>query len=226
MIIEKRKIYKLKDEFFLLLQIPVHQWKERKEDLLEWLNNFFDYEIIEGKPIKIQINEIYEEEYQPLPYKAKWRNYSKKEKVAAYNNFVKENLPEEYKHMSKRRMAKKALLSFGIKDFGHYSSLSVVKTYVGPAMEEFGECDNNFCWCWYKTYEEVKESEIIADWRMILKKHKIDEEEISNAFYLQETVGDSSQMDKVKIYFKEAMSEFIGKYGDYLVRIPSWRKKR
>ena len=42
--------------------------KKRKEDLLRWMSEFFDYEILSGKPVRIQIKEIYGD-YKPLPRK-------------------------------------------------------------------------------------------------------------------------------------------------------------
>lgn len=53
------EIYNLKSEFFVKYNISIRQWDRRKKDLLVWLENFFDYEIIEGKPIRIKIKEQY-----------------------------------------------------------------------------------------------------------------------------------------------------------------------
>ena len=66
--IEAGKIYNLKEEFFTMLAIGRRAWLERKEDLLAWLTNFYDYELIEGRPIRIHIKEVYGE-YRTLPRK-------------------------------------------------------------------------------------------------------------------------------------------------------------
>ena len=55
------KIYNFKEEFCKELGIGVRAWKDRKQDLLAWLENFYDYELLEGRPIRIYIKEIYGE---------------------------------------------------------------------------------------------------------------------------------------------------------------------
>ena len=55
--IEEGKIYEVKKEFLPLLNVTMHQWERRKEDLLEWWEEFFNYEIIGKSPIMIKINE-------------------------------------------------------------------------------------------------------------------------------------------------------------------------
>lgn len=49
------KIYLLKQEFFKILKIDHHQWDRRREDLLDWLNDFYDYEILQGRPLRINV---------------------------------------------------------------------------------------------------------------------------------------------------------------------------
>ena len=48
--------------------IPKNQVDHRQEELCLWLKNFFDFEILEGSPIKIKINRILKE-YEPIPRK-------------------------------------------------------------------------------------------------------------------------------------------------------------
>jgi hypothetical protein len=59
--IEANKIYNFKEEFCKELKIPSYQFDRRKKDLLNWLDNFFDYEIYSGCPIRILIKKIYGE---------------------------------------------------------------------------------------------------------------------------------------------------------------------
>lgn len=54
-------IYEFKTEFWPLIGIKKNQWENRKEDLLEWLTNFYDYELLEGRPLRIHIKEVYGE---------------------------------------------------------------------------------------------------------------------------------------------------------------------
>ena len=64
----KPGIYSLKKEFAPMLGIPNNQIDRRKEELYEWLKNFFVFEILDGVPIRIHIKETIGE-YQPLPRK-------------------------------------------------------------------------------------------------------------------------------------------------------------
>ena len=50
-------IYSLKKEFAPMLGIPNNQIDRRKEELYEWLKNFFVFEILDGVPIRIHIKE-------------------------------------------------------------------------------------------------------------------------------------------------------------------------
>lgn len=58
MIIEAGKIYNFKTEFWPAVGINKGQWENRREDLLEWLTNFYNYELVEGRPIRIFIKEV------------------------------------------------------------------------------------------------------------------------------------------------------------------------
>lgn len=59
MTIERNQTYDFKKEFWAALGIKKNQWETRRRDLLEWLSNFYDFELIEGHPIRILIREIY-----------------------------------------------------------------------------------------------------------------------------------------------------------------------
>lgn len=66
--IEIGKTYQFKNEFCKELGISNYNVDRRKSDLLEWLKNFYDYELVGKSPICIVINDIIGE-YQPLPKK-------------------------------------------------------------------------------------------------------------------------------------------------------------
>jgi hypothetical protein len=56
--IEANKIYNFKTEFWPSVGINKGQWENRREDLLEWISNFYEYELLDGRPIRIHIKEI------------------------------------------------------------------------------------------------------------------------------------------------------------------------
>lgn len=67
MIIEERT-YLFKKEFCSMLGIPNNQIDRRKAELLDWLTNFYDFELLGNSPAKIKINRVIKE-YQPIPRK-------------------------------------------------------------------------------------------------------------------------------------------------------------
>ena len=107
------KLYKLKEEFFPILNIAINQWKSRREDLLQWLANFFDYELINGRPLMINITEVYGD-YMPLPRKISSTNMT--EKLTDYERFTIAALGTEFKPNSKSKVAREAIESFGQKN--------------------------------------------------------------------------------------------------------------
>ena len=61
------------------------------------------------------------------------------QKKKDYEEFIKWNLPKEFKPESKCHMAKLAIDRFGEEKYHHQSDKAVARRYVGPAMEKVGE---------------------------------------------------------------------------------------
>ena len=214
----KVETYKLKEEFFPLLNIALNQWKSRKNDLLLWLENFYDYEILDGKPLRIKIIEVYGE-YQPLPRKVE--GFNMKEKIKDYEQFTIASLGTEFKPNSKSKVAREAISSFGKEKYGHSSQRAVTERFVKPAFDKYGETDGVHKWVWYSTYEPLGE-DVVADWRNIMQEEHISEEEAANAFYKQEQGMDIS---KEKQFFANARNRFKEKYGEFPILVKSWKLK-
>lgn len=212
-------IYKLKEEFFQITNISKSQWERRKQDLLIWWENFYDYDLIEGKPIQIKILEVYGE-YQPLPRKVKETNTA--EKIADYEQFTIAALGVEFKPNSKSRVAREAIHSFGEKKYGHTSPEAVAKRFVKPAFDKYGESNGVHTWVWYSTYQPL-DPETLEHWRMIMFEEHISEEEAANAFYKQEQGEDIS---KEKQYFANARKRFKDQYGETPILVENWRVRR
>ena len=193
------KIYNMKEELFPLLNIPLNQYKARKQDLLTWLENFFDYEIMSGKPIRIKIIEVYGE-YQPLPRKLSITNHE--DKVKDYDTFTIASLGTEFKPNSKSKVAREAIEAFG--------------------EEKYGESDGIHKWVWYSTYKEL-DSDTLARWRQIMSEEHISEQEAANAFYKEQQGEDIS---KEKGFFKNARTRFKEEYGSTPILVESWRVKK
>lgn len=216
----EKKTYNFKDEFCKELGIGVRAWKDRKEDLLAWLENFYDYEIFEGKPIRIVIHEIYGE-YQPLPRKVNNTELTTQKKED-YTRFAIASLGTEFKPNSKAKTAREAIDAFGYKKYGHTNPRSVSERYIAPAFNEYGECDNKKKWVWYSTYEPL-DAATLERWRIIMAEEHISEQEAANAFYRQEQGEDISA---AKSYFAKAKARFRAEFGDIAILTSSWRLKQ
>lgn len=214
----KPGIYKLKEEFWPMIGVASSQWNRRKEDLLAWWKEFFDYELLDGKPLQIKILEVYGE-YQPLPRKVEGFNMA--EKMADYERFTIASLGTEFKPNSKYRVAREAIHDFGEKKYGHTSQEAVARRFVAPAFDKYGESTNEHVWVWYSTYQELSEAEA-TDWRNIMEEERISETEASNAFYKQ---AQGEDISKELSYFAIARQRFKEKYGEAPILVQKWRVK-
>lgn len=214
----EKQVYLFREEFCKELKIPINQYKNRQEELLEWLTNFFDFDYLPGRPIRINIKEIYGE-YQQLPRKSPKQDELNKQKKEDYEKFTIAALGTEFKPNSKMRVARQAIDSFGYEKYSHTNAEWVSRKYVKEPFEKYGETDNQQVWVFYSTYEKVP-ADILEDWRQILREEHIGEEEAANAFYKQEQGQDIS---KEKSYYKKAQERFSSKYNDIPILVKSWK---
>lgn len=218
--IEINQMYKFKTEFAPLLGIPQNQVDRRQSELLQWLENFFDFKFYDGHPKRILIKEIYGE-YQPLPRKMPNLEELRLEKKNKYEQFTIASLGVEFKPNSQNKIARDAIASFGKKEFHHTSVRAVAARYVREPFQQYGETDDKKVWVWYSSYEPL-EQDVVENWRKTLQEEHISEQEAANAFYRQEQGEDIS---KEKSYYKKAQERFAKKYGDIAVLVTSWRLK-
>lgn len=214
-------LYKLKEEFFVKHKITEHQWKRRKEDLLEWLKNYYVYEIINGNPIMIDIKEVIGD-YQPLPRKKIDHAELEGQKRSDYEEFTIASLGEEYAPNSKAHIAREAIFSFGGEKYGHTNYEYVARQYVKKPFDKHAESNGNHVWVWFQTYIPL-DNKIINEWKEILKQEKITVEDAANAFYKQESGQDIS---KEKNYYKNALKRIREKYHDTPVLVEEWRSRK
>ena len=218
MTIERNQIYDFKTEFWTEVGIKKNQWETRRQDLLEWLNNFYDYELLEGRPIKILIKDIYGT-YQPLPRK---NIMTAAQKHEDYRTFTIAALGTEFKPNSKAKTSREAIGAFGREKYGHDNVEGVSRRYVGPVFDEYGETSGVKHWVWYSTYESL-DDKVLERWRAIMSEEHISEQEAANAFYRQEQGEDVS---KEKGYFKKARDRFMSEFGDMPILVSDWRLKK
>ena len=216
--LEIGKVYDFKNEFWVMTGIKKNQWECRKQDLLDWLSNFYDYELYEGRPIRILIKEIYGT-YQPLPRK---NEYTQAQKQEDYKTFTLAALGPDFKPNSKAKTSREAIASFGREKYGHDNVEGVSRRFVGPIFDEYGETSGIRRWVWYTNYEPL-DDKALARWRRIMEEEHISEQEAAGAFYRQEQGEDIS---KEKGYFKTARARLQAEFGDMPILVSDWRLKR
>ena len=217
-------IYVFKKEFCPMLDIPNNQVNNRQEELLEWLHNFFDYEIIREKPIKIVIKEVIGT-YQPLPRKKYTVNARLERSAKAkkdYEEYTIKSLPKKYAPTSKSYIARNAIEDFGYEEYGHESARYVAAAYVKEPFDNNAETNNKNVWVYCSSYEPLDEETLIK-WKKILMEEHISEKEAANAFYRQEQGEDVS---KEKSYYKNALERFKVEVGGIPVLVKEWRLKK
>lgn len=202
--------------------ISKNQWIRRKDDLLEHLSEFMD--ITEIEPSNNNMAYLYEikgeipETIPPLPRK---NTQTTKQKEKDYVEFVKAHLPKDWEPESKVRMAREAILDFGNSKYNHYSTEAVVRRYVGPAMEEYGEKTDEMYWVDCYTYRIVSD-ELLADWHQILHQYRINEKQMAEAFI---KYSEGEDISKEVSSYKQAQEHFYNKYGIRIIKVNKWKVK-
>ena len=219
--IEEGRTYDFKAEFCKILNISKYQIDRRKEDLLIWLSNFYDYTIISGRPERIEIHTVIGE-YQPMPRKVPSQSQMTQEKQEYYEDYVKSHFTLDFSPNSKMRMTRGSIDDGGYKKFGHINPKKISRAYVKEPFEKYGENDNTYIWAFYSTYKPLDEA-TNERWHVILKNEHIDEEEAANAFYRH---AQGEDISKEKSYYKKAVEQFKEEFNDIPIRVQSWRLKR
>lgn len=213
-------IYKFKDEFCKELQIPINQYNRRQSELFEWLENFYDFKVLNGNPIRIHIKEVIGE-YKPLPRKLPKQEELTKAKMEDYKNFTIKALGKDFKPNSRAKVAREAISAFGYEKYSHTNHKGVAERYIKEPFNKYGESDGKKVWVFCSNYIPLPPG-IVEKWRDILREEKIGETEAANAFYRQEQGEDVSQE---KQFYKNAMLRFQDTYGDIPVLVESWKLK-
>lgn len=221
-------IYKFKEEFCSTLKISKYIYETRKKELFAWLENFYDFEIIQAKPILISIKEVIGE-YKPLPrktYDLKAREALQQEKKKDYEEFTIKSLGNEFKPNSKSKIAREAIAAFGDKKYGHYSKEGVARRYVKEPFDTYGETNNKTVWVKYPSYEVMSE-DLVKDWKNILAEFKITREKFSSLYdeYLLAKVEGGNVLKDIDNYYEEALNKFKRLHGFIPVYVKEWKLK-
>lgn len=222
--VQKNTTYNFTKEFMPGLGITKNSWNTRKQDIKEWLKEFYDYTLSDTRPMFITIHAVYGD-YEPLPRKSRNITEETKQKTTDYDNYVKQHLTPEFQIISKAKMARDAIKDFGLDKYAHSSHRAVAYRYTGPAMEKYGEKGDSYYWVWYEDYTQPTE-EILHEWFDLLKAHRVTDKDIVAAFNEDVELNVSKNIDSAKERYKAAMYEFKAKYGDIVVRSGEWREHK
>ena len=194
-------------------------WERRHDDLLDWINDFFSIvEIKENNRYYYEVPDVLPDSIPKLP-----RKTNSAEKIADYEQYVIDNLPQEFEPNSYVRIAREAIFDFGSEKYSHYGAETVARRYVKPAMDEYGEHSAYKVWVNPNDYVMLTKEQEEYRHECFIQNHLTDKK-------LQEIGSDSlegiqpSQEDKE--YYQKAMERFIDKYGFRPILVYSWRAKR
>ena len=204
----------------------ISKWRwdpKNKSALMDFLKDYMDIE-----EVKVKNNYVYTitgEVPEILP--AFPRNTNKKEKTDDYEEFVKENLPTEPTLESKVNMSTKAIKEMGNKKWGHYSSKSVARRYVGPAMEKYGEKSDYTVWAQKDaenfSYREMTAEEV-EDLKHCFRTVNLPPEEWAERY--KEVMEDEEEYYRQASLFKQALDMFYDTHHFMPVLVRRWMIKR
>lgn len=191
--------------------------------LLKYLENYFDYELIKSKPLKIIIHNI-KKNYELLPDARQIKSQKKKDLI---KDFIIENIETE----------KDNLFIFNCMDFAKivkekYSEKfkdltikTIAYKYIAEVLKEIADYET----CWYFKGEYYTEEEYRKRqdefFQEIYKKTENEDEFLEKAIYTLKNKEDFNIEERVDIYEK-AISIFINEEGIILpVPRKRWRLK-
>lgn len=199
--------------------ITDYAWKSRHDELIEYLKEYMD--ITETKSstnrYTYEINGDIPESIPKIPRKSQ-----RDEKEEDYSIYVRGHLPYDFQPYSKSFMARNAIEDFGRAKYSHSSSKYITQAFVGPAMNKYGEHDDESIWVDYRTYEPLTDEQM-SSWMEILRKQRIGEKEAANAFYAD---AQGEDITDAKNRFQIARMIFLNQFGFIPVRVNQWRSKR
>lgn len=210
------------------LGIPENQYKVRKQELLQWFDSFFDFDIIKERPLTLFIREQYIE-YQPLPRKGQEQSLKRKqEMIKDYTLFTIAAMGTEFKPNSGSKIAREAIDDFGSERYQHSDYKNVAQKFIRPAMQEYGESSRETVWVWSDTYKEltVEELNFLAQ---TFNENKMTEIDRLHMFDEAASATDEAESNflfqKARIKYRAVLDIIKEKYGAVPVKVRYWKVK-
>lgn len=193
-----------------------NMWQRRKEDLLEYLNEFMTITEIENNGRYSYEIDVLPDSIPPFPRKS-----NKENKIQDYKKFTIAALGNEFKPNSKSKIARDAINDFGLERYGHTSTPYIVRSFVGPVMEENGEHSHDMVWVDSNTYELISDEQKSFLCSSFEEVH-LSEKEMANAFVKEQQGEDISDE---KSSYSKVMDRFKEKYDFRPIKVYKWKIK-
>lgn len=199
------KIYSL-TELKKILKISKRQWEERKEEVLDYMKIFFDYEItLKGRSYQFNIKEQYCE-YEPLPRK------TKSPEIQAFYAQETDHIVQYKKRNTGSNIAREIVS----KNNKYNHAISTATHYICPYLKKNYEVgEREWCEINYEnfSYDKISEEQLVF-LNNQFKKY-FDSEIIANAIADQEAGYTTKEeaYEKLKAHYNDAMNAFKNKYG-------------
>ena len=201
----EQRIYTL-TELKKVLKISKRQWEERKEELLEYMKIFFDYEItIQGRGYCFVIKEQYAE-YEPLPRKAK---------LPEMRAFYEEETDHiiQYKPCNTGLNIAREIVD---KNNKYNHALNTATHYIRPYLKKnYTIGEREWCKINYENYSYDKITEEELQFLKLQFEKYLSSGVVADAIADQEAghVTKTEVYDRLKNRYDLAMTAFKDKYG-------------
>lgn len=199
------KIYSL-PELKSTLHISKRMWEERKEELLEYLKLFFDYELtLKGRGYSFNIKEQYAE-YEPLPRK------SKTKEIQEFYNHEVDNILVYKPRNTGANLAREII----DKNNKYKHAEGTAANYIRPYLKtNFLVEDKAWCKIDYLHYSYDKISNEELNYLKSLFTKYLSSNNVADIIAEQEAGYTSKEeaYDKLKGYYNNAINDFKEKYG-------------
>ena len=199
------KIYTLA-ELKEVLKISKRQWEERKEEVLEYMKVFFDYEItLKGRSYQFNIKKQYCE-YEPLPRK------TKSPEIQAFYKQETDHIVQYKKRNTGSNIAREIVS----KNNKYNHAVSTATHYICPYLKKNYEVEEReWCEINYEKFSYDKISEEQLNFLNSQFKKYFNSEIIANAIADQEAGYTTKEeaYEKLKARYHEVMDVFRHKYG-------------
>ena len=204
--------------------ISKYMWNSKHDEVMAYLSEYMDIKEYCPKGCFYYIIEDAPDEIPSL------KGRSRAQKEADYRKFVINNLSEEFELNSKIRMAEKAKREFAQEKYHHTNAKYIASNFVGPVMEEEGECTVEYYWCMKnlgETEYELMSDEILDDWFSILSDWHFTALEVENAMIDSVQEDSLEPVEKKLDAYRGALADFSMKHdGKVVVHLKMWRKKK